>query len=161
MSVNKYKAHLMIIPEDDANRRLANGFVFGLSNDRHIQILSVAGGWANVLTIFHSEHVGELGRYPARHILMLLDFDDRVQQRLKEAEAIVPEQFRNRVFILGSLTEPEALKQAGLGSFEAIGRTLAAECLSQQHSMWNHDLLTHNKREIERLKVALPADFFH
>ena len=27
MSVNKYKPHVLLIPEDDANRQLANGFL--------------------------------------------------------------------------------------------------------------------------------------
>lgn len=30
MSVNKYKPHVLVLPEDDANRQLANGFLLGL-----------------------------------------------------------------------------------------------------------------------------------
>ena len=46
MSVNKYLPHLLILPEDDANRELANGFVLNHAvNSRAVQILPPAGGW--------------------------------------------------------------------------------------------------------------------
>ncbi len=43
MSVNKYKEHVYVILEDDANRQIADGFV-GHRNvdDRRIQVMPVA-----------------------------------------------------------------------------------------------------------------------
>jgi hypothetical protein len=43
---NKFKPHVLVLPEDDANRQIANGF---LSNSklvvRAIQVLPIVGGW--------------------------------------------------------------------------------------------------------------------
>jgi hypothetical protein len=40
MSANKYKPHVVVLPEDDANRQLANGFlthpVVPVTHDRYI-----------------------------------------------------------------------------------------------------------------------------
>ena len=48
MSINKHKLHLLVLPEDDADRQIANGFVIaqGVGLDyRAIQILPEVGGW--------------------------------------------------------------------------------------------------------------------
>lgn len=51
MSVNNYKPHLLVLPEDEANRQLANGFLQDFSlNLRCIQVLPIAGGWARCWT---------------------------------------------------------------------------------------------------------------
>jgi hypothetical protein len=43
--MNKYKSHILILPEDDANREIANGFNLNENlDDRSIQILPSAGG---------------------------------------------------------------------------------------------------------------------
>ncbi|HRI43685.1 MAG TPA: hypothetical protein PLL78_07365 [Fimbriimonadaceae bacterium] len=45
MSVNKHRPHLFVVPEDDACRQLANGFLLEPEvNQRQIQIEDVAGG---------------------------------------------------------------------------------------------------------------------
>lgn len=45
MSVNFYKPHVLVLPEDDANRQIAIGFLLdpGLKQ-RNIQILTPSGG---------------------------------------------------------------------------------------------------------------------
>ena len=46
MSINKHKPHLLVLPEDDADRQIANGFVIAQGvglDDRAIQILPEAG----------------------------------------------------------------------------------------------------------------------
>jgi hypothetical protein len=44
MSVNKYQPHILVLPEDDANRQLANGFVLDQSvATRNIQVLEEVG----------------------------------------------------------------------------------------------------------------------
>ena len=50
MSVNRYKPHLLILPEDGANRQIANGFILHPSiAARHVQVLGEAGGWCSVI----------------------------------------------------------------------------------------------------------------
>ena len=45
MSVNVYKPHLLVLPEDGANRQMANGFLFDdRVIPRNIQVLQEAGG---------------------------------------------------------------------------------------------------------------------
>lgn len=59
MSPNRHRPHVLVLPEDDANRELANGFhlQIDLTRQRQMQVLPVAGGWNEVLKRFKSEHV--------------------------------------------------------------------------------------------------------
>jgi hypothetical protein len=78
MSVNKNRPHIFVLPEDDANRQLANGFfldhslwnrrrrfqVLALDHSlwnrrRRFQVLAEAGGWRRVLECFQSDHIQE------------------------------------------------------------------------------------------------------
>jgi hypothetical protein len=56
MAVNKYQPHVMVLPEDDANSRLAIGFQLQLDSAqlRQLDLLPVAGGWMEVLDLFES-----------------------------------------------------------------------------------------------------------
>lgn len=154
MSVNKYQPHVLVLPEDDANRQLANGFVLEVQHYRRIQILSEAGGWLNVCETFLSEHVKGMRQYTERRLILLLDFDDQ-SDRPDKAKEKIPEDLKDRVFLLGVQSDPEALKQAGLGSFEDIGRRLGNECRARIKDVWAHDLLQQNASEISRLEQAV------
>lgn len=149
---NKYKPHLLVLPEDDANRQLANGFVLGVKHDRRVQILAEAGGWRVVLEKFLSEHVGAMRKYHDRHIVLLLDFDHQ-EDRPDRVKAEIPADLKDRVFILGVLGEPEALRRAGLGSLEDIGSRLATECREGRRETWLHDLIRINSSELDRLQL--------
>jgi hypothetical protein len=151
MSVNKHLPHVLVLPEDDANRQLAIGFRLDqyLLNWK-IQVLEEAGGWAKVLERFKKDEVVGMNRYPARLMILLIDFDDH-PERLAEAKAEIPDQLAERVFVLGALTEPEGLKQAGLGSPEQIGLGLAKDCREGTDTLWRHPLLRHNAPELERM----------
>ena len=129
MSVTKNRPHVLALPEDDANRQLATGFQLDvdLTRQRQMQILPVASGWNDVLNRFTSEHLVDMVRYPNRHMVLLIDFDGK-QDRLDSARAAVPTDISDRVFILGAWSEPEALRQANLGSYESIGLALAKDC---------------------------------
>ena len=153
MSVNREKPHVFVLPEDDANRQLANGFVLELDPVplRNIQVLPEVGGWKQVIERFKADHLAGMERYPLRFIVLLIDFDGQ-EGRLGQAKAAVPASVADRVFILGTLTEPEALKKAKLGSYEAIGSALAKDCRDQTDTFWEHDLLRHNASELERLR---------
>jgi hypothetical protein len=151
MSVNKYQPHVLVLPEDDANRQLANGFLLDQSlSMRKIQVLEEVGGWTQVLERFLSDHVVDMERYPVRFMVLLIDFDGR-EERLDDAKARIPAHLTDRVFILGALTEPEALK-VSLGDYETIGLAMARDCREETDRTWGHNLLRHNTGELERLR---------
>jgi hypothetical protein len=154
MSVNKYQPHVLLLPEDDANTELANGFVLEVKHIRRIQILPEAGGWKNACETFFSEHVKGMYNYSERYFVLPIDFDDQADRAANIKERI-PHNLRNRVFLIGTKTEPEALKQAGLGSLESIGRHLAKECRDGNRDIWSHDLLRQNASEVDRLDKAV------
>jgi len=62
MSVNHYLPHVLVLPEDDANRQIANGFQLDISS-RQIQVLPEAGGWIRVLECFTEDHIGAMDRF--------------------------------------------------------------------------------------------------
>ena len=151
MSVNKYLPHVFVLPEDDANRQLANGFQLNSSLDnRRMQILEVAGGWGEVLNRFKEDHVPEMDRYASRFMVLLVDFDDR-EHRLDIVKAAIPERLKERVFVLGAWSEPEKLRQA-IGPYESVGLAMAKDCCDDTEVTWEHDLLRHNAGELERLR---------
>jgi len=159
MSVNRYQPHVLVLPEDDANRQLANSFLLdrNLSTWR-IQVLVEAGGWSDVLERFLSDQVVDMDRYPKRFMILLIDLDGR-EDRLQYAKSRIPERLTERVFILGALTEPEALR-ADLGSYEAIGLEMARDCREETNKTWGHRLLRHNERELDRLRASVRPILF-
>ena len=120
-ATNKYSPHVLVLPEDDANNDLANGF---LRHDkiakRAIRVLPVAGGWPKVRDKFLNEHVSGMNRFPNRYVVLLMDFDED-QERFGNIVAQVPAEFRERVFLIGVWSEPEKLPRSELGSREEIG----------------------------------------
>ena len=156
--INRYKPHVLVLPEDDANSQLANGFLLHSAIRSHIQILEVAGGWMKVLNCFQSDHVSYMAKYPHRRMILLIDFDED-QERLTCAQAYIPETLRDRVFILGVWSEPEALR-ADLGSYEKIGLSIAEDCHAGTATTWGHHLLCHNANELERLRVQVREILF-
>lgn len=149
MSVNRERLHLLVLPEDDANRQILIGFLQEFPPGQ-IQRLPEADGWGKVLDEFESEHVPGLRKYGRRMILLLIDFD-RQSDRFSKARARIPEDLTDRVFILGAWKDPEGLSSAGLGSREEIGRKMAADCRDNTDAIWEHELLRHNKDELDRL----------
>ena len=68
------------------------------------------------------------------------------------AKTQIPTHLTERVFVLGPLTEPEHLKKAGLGNYEAIGSAMANDCRDDTDTTWRHQLLQHNATELNRLR---------
>jgi len=160
MSVNRHLPHVLVLPEDDANRQLANGFVLDQAvSTRSIQVLEVAGGWNKVLECFLSDHVPRMVSYPNRHMVLLIDFDGQVG-RLSQVRASIPEPLAERVYILGALNEPEDLKKAGLGDYETIGLAMARDCREETSKTWDHALLRHNAGELDRLRERVRPILF-
>jgi|SRR5271166_3744757 len=160
MAVNKYQPHVLVIPEDEADRQLANGFLLDRSLfTRRIQILEEAGGWARVLDQFESDHIAGMEKWPRRFMVLLIDFDGNVG-RLAQAKARIPANLADRVFVLGSLTNPEDLKHSFGRTFEEIGTALAEDCREDTNQIWGHNLLSHNATELDRLRRSVRPFLF-
>ncbi len=160
MSCNRYLPHVFVLPEDDANRQIANGFLLDQTlSPRSIQVLEEAGGWHEVINRFLSDHVAGLQRYPDRSMVLLIDFDGDAD-RLSGIKARIPEHLTERVYVLGALNEPEDLKNAGLGGYETIGMAMAQDCREETDKTWGHRLLRHNAGELERLRERLRPILF-
>jgi hypothetical protein len=160
VSVNKFRPHVFILPEDDANRELALGFLLQVDRLRQVQVqvLRVAGGWKEVLKRFQSEHVIEMERWPERSMVLLIDFDGKLG-RLRTARKAIPGHLADRVFVLGAKSKPEDLR-AALGPYETIGQAMADDCRNTTDMTWGHRLLQHNARELERLRERVCAIWF-
>src|SRR5688572_27356684 len=106
--MNKYVAHVYVIPEDDANRQVAAGFLLHSAvKINRLRVMPLAGGWRHVLKTFEDEYILHLRKYSQAHVVMLVDFDGRFEERSKEFEGSVPEDLNPRVFVIGSKTTPE------------------------------------------------------
>lgn len=154
MSVNKYKPHLYVIPEDDADRQIADGFVlYARVAARQVQVVEPAGGWARVLDVFKDEYIPILQSNAHAHVVMLIDFDKVPGQRLDWFKSEIPELVASRVFVIGPRGTPEQLRKSlRPGGFEKLGDSLAEECDTQRLSLWNHAMLSHN--DSERLRMV-------
>jgi hypothetical protein len=159
MGVNRELLHLFVLPEDDDDRQLAVEFQAQLDIDRQgqMRVLGEASGWIKVLDLFESVHVAEMDRWPKRYMVLLFDFDG--EDRLNAAKERVPDRLADRVFILGSWTDPENLK-AALGSSSKIGSLLATDCREGTDNTWGHELLRHNAGEIDRLRERVRPILF-
>ena len=161
MSCNRHKEHLLVLPEDDANRQIAVGFQNHLSvNFRCMQILEEARGWTNAKDTFLKTYVGSMRKYEKCLFLLLIDFDQNKDRR-ENIQAEIPVDLKDRVFILGTESEPEALRSDLNGKpLEKIGDVLAEECAESNHALWNHRLLKHNQPELNRLRPLLKRFLF-
>jgi hypothetical protein len=158
--MNKERPHVLVLPEDDANRQLANGFQLDHSLDtRRMQVLKAAGGWREVVNCFKKEHVPEMRRNANRFIVLLIDFDKR-DERLAAIRAEIPNSLQERVFILGTWSEPEELRQQLGSPYEAIGLALAKDCRDNSEVTWAHPLLRHNSSELARLRQHVRSILF-
>lgn len=158
MGVNKHRPHVLVLPEDDANRQLALGFALSISMrfSRQIFVLPVAGGWTQVLERFLSDEAVDMERCPDRYMVLLIDFDGD-EQRLADAKSRIPAHLMDRVFIVGVWSEPEDLK---IGSYEAVGSALARDCRDETDTTWSHPLLQNNATELSRLRRVVRPILF-
>lgn len=154
-------AHILVLPEDDANRQLANGFweEVDWNRQRRMQVLPEVGGWNAVLSHFNSQLVAGMERWPTRFIVLLIDFDGK-EGRLDNAKAAIPEGLADRVFVLGAWSEPEALRQSSLGTYEKIGSDMARDCREKTDVVWGHELLQHNRAELDRMDEHVRSILF-
>ncbi|MFM7201662.1 MAG: hypothetical protein ACKO6N_12810 [Myxococcota bacterium] len=161
MSRNKYQKQVWVLPEDDANRQILQGFILEQHvRPRAIHMLPVAGGWTALRDSFKREYNDSLRNHPECLMVLLVDFDGQSVERLQRVLSGVDDTLKDRVFVLGSKSEPEKLKTALGMNYEAIGRTLARECFSGQHETWMHELLAHNRQELERMTSRVKPVLF-
>ena len=67
MSINKHRPHILVLPEDDAKRQIANGFILDLNlNSRAIQVLPEARSWEDVVEKFTHDYASTMRQYPHR-----------------------------------------------------------------------------------------------
>lgn len=160
MSVNVYIPHVLVLPEDDANRQIANGFLLDPSIQlRNIKVLLPAGGRDKVFESCE-DHIANLRKFSDRHLVLLIDCDGHVEKRQQKFRDCVPEDVRDRVFLLGTQSEPEPLKKQCGDSFEKIGKKLAEECYRDETELWGHTLLAHNTAERNRLNNKVKSILF-
>lgn len=146
---NKYKPHLQILPEDDANREFVTGFLLEPRvQERNIHVLKPAGGWMKVLESIES---CGLAMTPERRLLLLIDFDDDIERRMELVRERIPADLQDRIFVLGTASEPERLRVALGRALEDIGQQAAKECADGDGQFWNHPLVQHNRAEVNRL----------
>ncbi len=160
--MNKYESHVYVIPEDDRDRQIAEGFRLHHEVDaRRIQVMPLAGGWPNVLKTFQDEYIQTLQNYPKAHVVMLIDFDGQIEKRRAKFEQAIPDDLKVRVFVVGSRDEPETLKRALTIGFEEIGKTLANDCAADSAIHWDHEQLHHNDGERQRLVQTVKPFLFN
>ena len=150
MSANRYVPHIHVLPEDDANRQIANGFLLDESLfARRFHVLEEAGGWHQVVERFLRIYASQMEQIPKRLMILLIDCDQHPERQVEVKEQI-PGHLRERVFVLGVLSNPEELRK-DLGSLESIGLGIARDCREGTGLVWNHRLLRHNAGEVGRL----------
>lgn len=159
MSVNKNKPHVLVLPEDDADRQLATGFESQIAT-RQFQVLQPANGWQAVLEAFDQNEVAGMRRWtPHRHLVLVIDFDGH-PERLQYAKTKIPEDVRERVYIVGSLTDPQRLRAHLRKDLETIGQELATDCRNDTSTTCSHKLLHHNATELARLRTHVRSILF-
>jgi len=157
---NNYRPHINVLAEDDANRQIANGFRLELNvNHRAVKVLPVPGGWKKTVEEFTNKYASEMRQFPQRMMVLLIDFDDD-ENRLSYVKKQIPDDLKARVFVLGVLSEPENLRTDINKNFEEIGEALAKDCSDNTNELWGHNLLKHNKGELDRMASSVKPFLF-
>lgn len=161
MNINKYRPYILILPEDDANRQLANGFLLDPNlNNRAIQVLPPAGGWTKVVEQFMHAYAATMTRLSDRQVVLLIDFDHD-PNRLSSIQSQIPNNLKQRVFIIGVESDPESLRRNLKMDFEKTGEALAKDCSDNTNILWGHDLLKHNRTELNRMISSVKPYLFN
>ena len=151
---NKYRWHVVVIPEDDATRQLGNGLANAFSEmGRRIKFLPVSRGWKRAVECVKSL---DLNSNSFRRVLLIIDFDKN-KDRLESIKAKEDfSEFRDRIFILGCFKEAEDLKELlSERNLEEVGKILASNC-----NYWDSPLLLTCRSDACRLKAELNKEAF-
>lgn len=149
-----YNNQLKILFEDSPYRDILNGVALSSNvNENNLDFYKPCKGWLKVFEQLENE-VKILENLKDRHLLMIIDFDEKFESRYKMFFTKVPPQYQNRVFILGvDNKESEALKGLfSINDFEKIGKKLVEDCPDSDLSNWKNKHLECNLVEIGRMK---------
>jgi hypothetical protein len=152
MGINKNKNHLVVSFEDRANLQLWNGFISSIKGNQ-IKSLGISGGRDKALKNIKN---AEILKYSMRYFLLIWDYDNNYGERYQDFQKTIEAlNLTNRCFVLGSKKDPEELRRKLGLTLEEIGEKLAKECLTKNYDLWNHELLKHNKLELDRLNQCV------
>jgi hypothetical protein len=159
--MNKYPPHVHVIPEDERDREIAVGFTLHDQLDpRRIRVTRPAGGWSHVIKIFQDQYISVLRTNPQDHVVMLIDFDGQYHKRRVDFDTTIPDDLKQRVFVIGPVQTPELLRKELGKSFEQIGTSLADDCYAGTEITWGHDQLRHNDPDRQRLVTIVKPILF-
>jgi hypothetical protein len=163
MSRNRFRDHVIILPEDDADRQIANDFCSShhlINANMNVQVVNEAGGWRRAQDLLEQTYVPYLQKFMRSRVVLVIDFDSRPARRIDVLRNI-PKELQARVFVIRSLTNPEELKSSLNKTLEEIGIDIADQCARETtDSLWNTDLLSHNRDEINRLSDEIRGLLF-
>ncbi len=161
MSVNRYQPHVVIIPEDRADEQIANGFT---KHDqvtlKQVQVMPYADGWPGVLNKFTTKYISYLRSYKDAYIVLLIDFDTKYESQRRRFDDAVPDNLKDRVFVVGVKEDPERLAQVMGKSLEEIGLDLADDCYKGTDVVWSHDHLKHNEPDLAKMIQSIKSILF-
>jgi hypothetical protein len=161
MSVNRYQPHVLIIPEDRADEQIANGFTkHDQVTPKQVQVMPYADGWPGVLNKFKTQYISYLRNYKDAYIVLLIDFDARYESQRQRFDIAVPDDLKDRVFVVGAMEDPERLGQAMGKDLEGIGLALADDCYKGTDIVWSHDHLKHNEPDLAKMIGAIRSILF-
>ncbi|MFN0134603.1 MAG: hypothetical protein ACKVS9_00625 [Phycisphaerae bacterium] len=159
--MNKYEPHVIVLPEDDATRQLATGFVdYPAVHAHRIRVVSPAGGWVKAVDLMCSSYMPHMRSYNSAHLVLVIDFDKDSDRYRTAIEPRVPAELRNRVFVFGPLTNVEVLKREARRKTEELGRDLASECERGESQQWSMPELQHNLPERDRALQCIRSIIF-
>jgi hypothetical protein len=161
MAVNKNRPHVVLIPEDDKDRQFAVGFrdYFAVAENR-FDIRNCAAGVEKVRDYLVNEGIGYLQRHAEGLLILLIDFDNKLEIRRARFDEAIPAELKDRVFVIGSIDKPERLTKAIGISAEKLGKKLAEECDLGKYELWQHEHLSHNEPEVRRLQQLVKHFLF-
>lgn len=150
---NKFRDHLVIVPEDQKNNDLINGFVNATSIASHaFQIQRIARGWINAVDSLQDMKLVSL---PLRRVLLVIDFDEKPESRNDQVHEklskFLTQNEYERVYLLGTRSEPEDFRSTLKMSPEQVGAQLYLDCKTPQPGLWGHALFAHNLKTRARL----------
>lgn len=150
---NKYRWHIVVIPEDDATRQLGNGLINTFPDiAKFIKVLPVTRGWKRAVECVESLN---LKNFSQRRVLLIIDFDKN-KDRLEAIKAKEDfSEFKDKIFIIGCFNEAEDLKRlVGRTNLEQVGQILGSDC-----EYWNNPLLLNCRDDACRLKEEILRSF--
>ena len=156
MAVNRNKAHLVVLLEDQPYRAIVNGAKQMLNvNEQVLDVKEPSGGWLKAFNELESYH-DFIANNIYMHVLLLIDFDHQFTSRKQKfVESFKDCPYEQRVFLLGiDQKQSEDLKRyMGRAHYEAIGKALVEHCPDHTAiTAWRNTHLECNLPEIERMR---------